>query len=118
DLDGALAALPRLVRYADLADEQPSRFAVLLGVDQDGRSRWADMQREMLHVGIFGGTDAGKDNLIENWFVLWAARWCPLQTCSPLALSPLLQRHLYHQQRERQAGLLACRWRVGTSRRS
>lgn len=76
-LDGALAAIPRLVRYADIADEQPSRMSVPLGIDQDGQVRWADMQRDMLHVGIFGGTGAGKDNLIENWFLRLATSNTP-----------------------------------------
>lgn len=68
-LTAGLAALPRVVDLEHLLDAQPSSFAVPFGQDQTGAHRWLDMRKDMLHAGIFGATGAGKDNLIESWFV-------------------------------------------------
>lgn len=65
----ALDALPRLIDLEHVIDAQPSSFSVPLGQDHTGAPVWRDMRKDMLHVGIFGGTGAGKDNLFESWFV-------------------------------------------------
>lgn len=65
----ALASLPRVIDLEHIFDSQPSAFSVPLGQDHTGAQRWLDMRKDMLHAGIFGGTGAGKDNLLEAWFL-------------------------------------------------
>lgn len=72
--DEALLNLPRLVDLEHIIDMQPGPYSVPFGVDHTGSPRWLDMRKDMLHVGIFGGSGAGKDNLLESWFVALTAQ--------------------------------------------
>ena len=70
----------------ELIDGAPSRTSVPMGRPSvpmgrapDGSLHWMDIQRDALHIGIFGGTGAGKDNLIENWFLSLVKRNSPEQ---------------------------------------
>lgn len=75
----ALDSLPRLIDLEHIIDNQPGGFSVPLGTDHTGASVWRDMRKDMLHVGIFGGTGAGKDNLFESWFVALTRQNTPEQ---------------------------------------
>lgn len=75
----ALDSLPRLINLEHIIDNQPGGFSVPLGTDHTGASVWRDMRKDMLHVGIFGGTGAGKDNLFESWFVALTRQNTPEQ---------------------------------------
>lgn len=75
----ALDALPHLIDLERLIDTQPGGYSVPLGQDHTGAAVWRDMRKDMLHVGIFGGTGAGKDNLFESWFVALTRQNSPEQ---------------------------------------
>jgi len=77
--DAALGALPRLIDLEHIIDNQPGGYSVPLGQDSSGAMVWRDMRKDMLHVGIFGGTGAGKDNLFESWFVALTRQNSPEQ---------------------------------------
>jgi len=77
--DTALASLPRLVELEGIIDHQPGSFSVPLGLDHTGAMVWRDMRKDMLHVGIFGGTGAGKDNLFESWLIALTRQNTPEQ---------------------------------------
>lgn len=65
----ALANVPRLVDLEYIIDSAPGSMSVPLGTDHTGAPRWLDLRKGILHVGIFGGSGAGKDNLLESWFL-------------------------------------------------
>lgn len=65
----ALANVPRLIDLEHIIDQAPGAMSVPLGTDHMGASRWLDLRKGILHVGIFGGSGAGKDNLLESWFL-------------------------------------------------
>lgn len=73
------AALARLPKHVDLlALPLPnSPTALPLGIDPEGRAVWVDLASDTYHVGLYGQTGAGKDNLLRCWFVLLARRNAP-----------------------------------------
>lgn len=77
--DSLTAALGRLPRRVDLArlrlPERPT--SIPLGVDPDGAPVWVDLATDTYHVGLYGQTGAGKDNLLRCWFALLARRNAP-----------------------------------------
>lgn len=65
----AIASLPRLVDLEQVIDQLPGALSVPLGTDHTGATRSLDLRKGTLHVGIFGSSGAGKDNLLESWFL-------------------------------------------------
>ena len=72
-LDAALARLPERVDLLKLA-LHASPTAIPLGVGPDQQPVWADIATDALHIGLYGQSGAGKDNLLRCWFVTLARR--------------------------------------------
>ena len=75
-LSAALARLPKRVDLLTLR-LAPSPTALPLGIDPDGSPVWIDLASDTYHIGLYGQTGAGKDNLLRCWFVLLARRNAP-----------------------------------------
>lgn len=69
----AINALPDLV-LLDRLTVPKSTTAVPLGVNHLGEQVWADLLFDLLHVGIYGTSGAGKDTLLRVWFSTLATR--------------------------------------------
>lgn len=69
----AINALPPMVLLDELALPE-SKTAVPLGVNHLGEPVWADLMVDLLHVGIYGTSGAGKDTLLRVWFSTVATR--------------------------------------------
>lgn len=69
----AISALPALVQLDELT-QPDSATAVPLGVNHLGAPVWADLMVDLLHVGIYGTSGAGKDTLLRVWFSTVATR--------------------------------------------
>lgn len=69
----AINALPGLVLLDNLTTPE-STTAVPLGVNHLGSQVWADLMVDLLHVGIYGTSGAGKDTLLRVWFSTVATR--------------------------------------------
>ena len=73
------AALAKLPKHVDLLTLRlaASHTALPLGIDPEGRAVWVDLASDTHHIGLYGQTGAGKDNLLRCWFVLLARRNAP-----------------------------------------
>lgn len=69
----ALARLPAVVPIRELALD-PRPLAVPLGTLPSGETRWVDLAEDVVNVGVYGTTGAGKDLLLLQWFVLLCRR--------------------------------------------
>lgn len=69
----AIQALPRMV-LLDKLTLPDSPTAVPLGIDHLGNEVWADFASDLLHVGLYGTSGAGKDTLLRVWFATVAQR--------------------------------------------
>lgn len=72
----AIKALPKVVLVSELKAPK-STTAVPLGVNHLGQPVWADLMADLLHVGIYGTSGAGKDTLLRVWFATLTARTAP-----------------------------------------
>ena len=72
-LAASLARLPKRVELLKLA-LHTSPTAIPLGVGLDQQPVWADIATDALHIGLYGQSGAGKDNLLRCWFVMLARR--------------------------------------------
>ncbi|MEI8164916.1 MAG: FtsK/SpoIIIE domain-containing protein, partial [Chloroflexales bacterium] len=75
-LSAALAKLPAKVALLDMA-LPPSPTAIPLGIGPDGAAVWSDLATDTYHVGLYGQSGAGKDNLLRCWFVMLCRRNTP-----------------------------------------
>lgn len=74
-LPDALKALPTVVLFDEIVAKAPqSPTAVPLGIDYRGQPVFGDLATDLLHVGIYGTSGAGKDSLLRIWFVLLSQR--------------------------------------------
>lgn len=69
----ALARLPAVVPIRELTLD-PRPLAVPLGRLPSGETRWVDLAEDVVNVGVYGTTGAGKDLLLLQWFVLLCRR--------------------------------------------
>lgn len=71
--------LERLPRRVDLLRLKlpASTTAIPLGVDHEQQPIWVDLSSDTYHIGLYGQTGAGKDNLLRCWFTLLARRNSP-----------------------------------------
>lgn len=72
-LDQSLARLPAVLPIRELALD-PRPLAVPLGMTPEGEVRWVDLAEDVVNVGVYGTTGAGKDLLLLQWFVLLCRR--------------------------------------------
>jgi len=70
----ALNALPKRVLLGEFQPFPASTTAVPLGTDYLGKQVWGDLALDLLHIGIYGTSGAGKDALLRCWFALLASR--------------------------------------------
>ena len=75
-LAASLARLPKRVELLKLP-LHASSTAIPLGVSAEGKTVWADLASDTYHIGLYGQTGAGKDNLLRCWFTLLARRNTP-----------------------------------------
>ncbi len=75
----ALSKLPELVTWGDvIANPAPgSKYSFPIGVDSFGNFVWWDFCKEVLHLGLYGTTNSGKDTAMMGWFVAITT------TCTP-----------------------------------
>lgn len=73
----AINALPKLVLLSDLQPYPASPTAVPLGIDWKGNIVWGDLLVDLLHIGIYATSGAGKDALLRAWFALLTNRNSP-----------------------------------------
>lgn len=71
--------LERLPRRVDLLRLKlpASTTAIPLGVDHEQQPIWVDLATDTYHIGLYGQTGAGKDNLLRCWFTLLTRRNSP-----------------------------------------
>ena len=72
-LEAALAQLPSVLPLRALALD-PRPLAVPLGMTPEGELRWVDLAEDVVNIGVYGTTGAGKDLLLLQWFVLLCRR--------------------------------------------
>lgn len=70
----AMRALPKLVLLGSLQPYPDSPLAVPMGVNQYGEAVWGDFGDDLLHVGVYGTSGSGKDQVLRTWFALLAKR--------------------------------------------
>lgn len=71
---GAMRRLPRSVLLGSLQPYPEASTSVPLGVNYRGEAVWADFASDLLHVGVYGTSGSGKDNLLRIWFALLTKR--------------------------------------------
>lgn len=76
----ALPALPPPIVTLDSFPPSESSTAVPLGLDGTDPIR-LDFGGDTLHVGLYGASGAGKDNLLRAWFMALTRRNTPDQVC-------------------------------------
>lgn len=69
----ALAHVPAVLPIREIAID-PRPLAVPLGMTPEGVVRWVDLAEDVVNVGVYGTTGAGKDLLLLQWFVLLCRR--------------------------------------------
>jgi hypothetical protein len=77
-LDDEIAQLPARIEYQQMTPHTSST-AVPLGIMPDGTTAYLDLLHHDLHVGLYGTSGAGKDNLLRCWFLSLTARNTPQQ---------------------------------------
>lgn len=70
----AIKAMPKIVLLADLQPYPPSTLAVPMGKNHQGDDIWGDFGVDLLHVGVYGTSGSGKDQLLRVWFALLCKR--------------------------------------------
>jgi hypothetical protein len=78
NLAEALARLPAVAPIRELTLD-PRPLAVPLGRLPSGEARWVDLAEDVVNVGVYGTTGAGKDLLLLQWFVLLCRRNRPAE---------------------------------------
>lgn len=75
-MSAVLEQLPRRVDLLRLRLPQ-SPTAIPLGVNHEQQPMWIDLASDTYHIGLYGQTGAGKDNVLRCWFTLLARRNSP-----------------------------------------
>jgi hypothetical protein len=71
-LEEALQQLPRLVQYQHMRGK-----GLPVGINEHGTPVWFDIQGDTLHIGVYGISGSGKDNLLRCWFLALAQNHTP-----------------------------------------
>jgi hypothetical protein len=75
-LDESIQRLPRHVDVQSLPAID-SATALPLGITSEGQPAHLDILNDSLHIGVYGTSGCGKDNLLRCWFLLMAQHNTP-----------------------------------------